>query len=287
MAAKVQKIIFIEHEKCGFSKYYASFSVDISVGKRIFAGLIQKSEDMKIRKITLGLFFAALFVSLTAQAQEASPTATILEENGELVEEPTILSGGDSYTASAPLVVKFQANVEEKEGYTYAYEWSIYPMDTPEAPLLRRYEADTEYTFTASGTFGIRFYITYSTGEGETELEEEYDPITIVISESSLHVPNAFSPNGDGINDVFKVSYKSLVKFDAYIFNRWGQRLYHWGLSDIDNGWDGTYNGSQVKDGVYFIVVNAVGSDGVKYNVKQDVNILRGYTGSSSGSVTE
>lgn len=262
--------------------------MDNSIGKRIFAGLIQKNEIMMIRKIFFLLFWAALFVCINAQAQVASPTATIMEENGNLVEDPTVLSGGDSYTASAPLIVKFEANVEEKEGYTYAYEWSIYPMDTPESPLLRRYEPDTEYTFTESGTFGVRFYVTYSTGEeGATELEEEYDPITIVISESSLHVPNAFSPNGDGINDVFNVSHKSLVKFDAYIFNRWGQRLYHWGLSEIDNGWDGTYNGTQVKDGVYFIVVNAVGSDGVKYNVKQDVNILRGYTGSSSGSVTE
>ena len=130
--------------------------------------------------------------------------------------------------------------------------------------------------------------MTYSTGEdGGGELEEEFDPILITISESSLRVPNAFSPNGDGINDILKVSYKSLVKFNAYIFNRWGQQVYEWGMNDIDGGWDGKFHGTDVKDGVYFIVVKAEGSDRVKYDIKQAVNLLRGFTqtgNSSSGS---
>lgn len=213
-----------------------------------------------------------------------APTGSVLEENGEVVEDPTILYGGDNYTASAPLKVFFEANVEEKEGYSYAYEWRIFPVDDPSSLILRRFEAETEYTFYDSGSFGIKLYITYSANEeDEDAIEEESDAIIITISESSLSVPNAFSPNGDGINDILKVRYKSLVKFNAYIFNRWGQRLYQWGMDNIDGGWDGTFHGKQVKDGVYFIVVNAVGSDGVKYDIKQDVNILRGYSGESSG----
>ena len=54
-------------------------------------------------------------------------------------------------------------------------------------------------------------------------------------------------------------------------------------LSNVDEGWDGTYHGKQVKDGVYFIMVKAVGSDGVEYTKRKDINILRGTNGTLSG----
>ena len=133
------------------------------------------------------------------------------------------------------------------------------------------YESETIYSFAESGQFFVRLIVT------DTELEETLtsDVFMIQIAESELKVPNAFSPNGDGVNDVFKVSHKSLVRFQAYIFNRWGQELYRWNLSHIDDGWDGTAHGRQVPEGVYFIVVEAEGADGVKYNIKGDINILR------------
>ena len=101
-------------------------------------------------------------------------------------------------------------------------------------------------------------------------------------------MPNAFSPNGDGINDVYKAKsgYQSLVEFHAYIFNRWGQKLYEW--TNPADGWDGTYNGKDVKEGVYYVLVKAKGADGRKYNIKRDVNLLRGYDETAgSGTVTE
>ena len=100
-------------------------------------------------------------------------------------------------------------------------------------------------------------------------------------------MPNAFSPNGDGYNDVYKVKdgYKSIVSFEATIFNRWGQKLYSW--NTLDGGWDGKFHGSTVKDGVYFVVVKAKGADGREYNIKRDVNVLTGYSGTGSGSSNE
>ena len=47
-------------------------------------------------------------------------------------------------------------------------------------------------------------------------------------------------------------------------------------------GWDGTYEGTPVKDGVYFVVVQALGADGIKYDIRQAVNLLRGYIEDSS-----
>ena len=98
---------------------------------------------------------------------------------------------------------------------------------------------------------------------------------------SILVMPNTFTPNNDQINDVYKVkSYQNIVEFHAYIFNRWGQKLYEW--TNLEGGWDGTYRGNDVKQGTYFVLVKAKGADGQDYNIRKDVNLLRGYTEGTS-----
>ena len=103
---------------------------------------------------------------------------------------------------------------------------------------------------------------------------------TVVLT-STLVMPNTFTPNHDEINDIYKAkSYQNIVEFRAYIFNRWGQKLYEW--TDLEGGWDGKYRGNDVKQGTYFVLVKAKGADGQTYNIRKDVNLLRGYTEGTS-----
>ena len=139
---------------------------------------------------------------------------------------------------------------------------------------LQHVEENTSYTFTVAG----KHVITLNVVQDGDILESK--SISITISDSHLEMPNAFSPNGDGINDYFqaKTNSKSIVEFHAYIFNRHGQKLYDW--TDWQNeksGWDGTHNGHPVKDGVYFVYVKALGADGTEYNIRRDVNLLRNF----------
>ena len=141
-----------------------------------------------------------------------------------------------------------------------------------------RYEENTEYTFTTAGVNHVTLIF-------KPDIDKEaLDSVVfrITVSMSTLVFPNAFSPNnGDDLNDVFKAKeYRSIIEFHAYIFNRWGQKLYDW--TDPDGGWDGTYNGKDVKEGVYFLLCKAKGADGREYNIKKDVNLLRGYTETTS-----
>ena len=146
-------------------------------------------------------------------------------------------------------------------------------------------ENDVEIEIESSGATVIQPTITYTSKANSVIFweygSEAYPPFKVILAESSLDVPNAFSPNGDGINDYFNVyNAKSLVSFNAAIFNRWGQKLYSWGLDEIGCegcGWDGTYKGNPVKAGVYFVVVKAKGADGIEYEFRKDVNLLRGY----------
>ena len=81
--------------------------------------------------------------------------------------------------------------------------------------------------------------------QDEVLIEEEQEVTTV----SKLSFPNAFSPNGDGKNDKFMAKEcENIAEFHAYIFNRWGQKLFDW--TDAADGWDGTRNGTPVEDGV-------------------------------------
>ena len=74
-------------------------------------------------------------------------------------------------------------------------------------------------------------------------------------SQECIHVPNVFTPNGDGINDTWEISNIWMYP-DAkiFVFNRWGQKLYEGdGTSEY---WNGEYRGKMVPAGTYFFVVN-------------------------------
>ncbi|MDR1003512.1 MAG: gliding motility-associated C-terminal domain-containing protein [Prevotellaceae bacterium] len=203
-----------------------------------------------------------------------APVAVLLSENGTAPAEPVNLYPGDAYTGNAPLEFRFRWQEDDEastDASTLRFEWSFARDAQFTDILLTRFDAETIYTFAETGTFHIRLTVT-DPDTGETVVS---DPFIIRIAESELKVPNAFSPNGDGVNDLFRVAHKSLVRFRAVIYNRWGQEMYRWGLSNIDAGWDGTRRGTPVAAGVYFIVLEAEGADGIRYNIRGDVNLLR------------
>jgi gliding motility-associated-like protein len=71
----------------------------------------------------------------------------------------------------------------------------------------------------------------------------------IIIKEPNLFYPTAFTPNSDGLNDIFSVFGHFITTFEMKIFNRWGEMMFV--TDDLEKGWDGTYNGSAVPEGTY------------------------------------
>lgn len=76
--------------------------------------------------------------------------------------------------------------------------------------------------------------------------------------EPKVYVPTAFSPNNDGINDIFKVITGNVAEFELSIYNRWGQRIFYTNV--LGNGWDGTYQGKACPVDVYMVLVKYSGS---------------------------
>ena len=102
----------------------------------------------------------------------------------------------------------------------------------------------------------------------------------IVVEPSELHIPNVFTPDGDGQNDVFLVESKSLRFLSVEVYSRSGMKVYSF-LGEGEKlknweGWDGNLNNSSIKasPGVYFYIIRAYGWDNIKYDNKDYRGVL-------------
>ena len=105
---------------------------------------------------------------------------------------------------------------------------------------------------------------------------------TVVINlPPKIFVPNAFSPNMDGVNDVFLPVATFMVNnsgnknldYQMRIYNRWGQMLFE--TNDLSIGWDGTYEGQPAQQDVYIYELRCTGFDRHRYNLNGNVTLLR------------
>lgn len=123
------------------------------------------------------------------------------------------------------------------------YNWII-PDGNPNSGSTEDFE--TSFEGMASGTYPITLIVTNSSGciDTITKYVELYDEILVFA-------PNAFTPDGDEYNNLWKVVVANgdLTSFNLKIFNRWGEILFE--SFDSETGWDGTFNGVLVQDGMY------------------------------------
>jgi gliding motility-associated-like protein len=72
----------------------------------------------------------------------------------------------------------------------------------------------------------------------------------VIDSSAMVFVPNVFTPNGDGINGVFKPVFTAEINaYQLTIFNRWGEQVFQ--SNEVTEGWDGTFKGQECTDGTY------------------------------------
>lgn len=168
---------------------------------------------------------------------------------------------------SAPVDITFRAAVSDAAIF---HEWQISADSEFEFIRQQTQELEFNHVFDEMGTFYVRFYAANDAGTCEY-FSETY---TVNVGESQLLCPNAFSPGATpGVNDVWKVSYKSIISFECYIFDRWGTKMTE--FHNPSQGWDGKYKGKYVPAGVYYYVIKAKGADGRVYEKAGDINILK------------
>jgi len=132
----------------------------------------------------------------------------------------------------------------------YSYWWTASPSTTPNVANLM---------------YGTHWaYIKDSLGcVDSTQFEIVYEPCCV------LNLPNAFTPNYDDKNDVFRVMrYGNISLVSLEVYNRWGNMVFR--TTDIDAGWDGNFNGQAAELGTYFYVAR------YKCPLSNDIQLLKG-----------
>jgi len=129
---------------------------------------------------------------------------------------------------------------------------------------------DPTHVYPYGGTYVVTETVTDAAGCTSTYTQ------TIVVTDlpSWIVIPNIFTPNGDGTNDIFKVNTQGITSFEARIYDRWGIELAE--LQAKDAGWDGRTNaGLPVVDGTYYYIIHAKGDDSKNYDMKGFFMLMR------------
>ncbi|MEO6404904.1 MAG: gliding motility-associated C-terminal domain-containing protein [Ferruginibacter sp.] len=173
-----------------------------------------------------------------------------------VVQQVSVSAGGDIFLVSGD-----QAQLNANAVNATSYLW------TPAAGLsstvipnpIAKPVTTTLYTITVKNAVGCT----------------ATDDILITVVPYCVKVKNAFTPNGDGNNDLWQVydQYDCLKNISLMVFNRYGSKVYE--SRDYRNNWDGKYNGKSVPDGTYYAVINFTLINGKVLTIKSDLTVLR------------
>lgn len=165
----------------------------------------------------------------------------------------------DPITGETPLTVNF-TNTSSAEAINFVWDFGTGDSSTVEHP---------NYTFVPLGNF----IVCLKADDGFGCWDTACSAVDIYINSVFL-IPNIFTPNNDGINDIFTIPGIGLQSLDAEIFNRWGQKEYEWHTTN--GGWDGrTASGVVAPDGTYYFIISAKGIDGKEYFEKGTFRLIR------------
>ena len=154
--------------------------------------------------------------------------------------------------ANAPVTVQFTSN----PGGT-GYFWNFGDGGTSTDP-------NPTHTYVEVGEFEVMLVVLTSNGCADTSYKEIF---------VQPHIPNVFTPNGDGKNDRFIIPLQGMASYTLVIYNRWGAKLFE--STDPSKGWDGTTEGKPVPDGTYYFIVRGESRKGKLYEEAGHLTLTR------------
>lgn len=128
----------------------------------------------------------------------------------------------------------------------------------------------TSTVFNQPGTYTVTLFAT------KGDCQDSKQRIIKVEVPSSMVIPNVFTPNGDGVNDLFFLKASNLSSINAVIFDRWGHKVFDVTSEKGNVEWDGKNQfGKEVAEGTYFYLIKAIGKDNQSYDYKGTISLYR------------
>ncbi len=126
------------------------------------------------------------------------------------------------------------------------------------------------HTYTDPGLYSIVLISGNQFGCSDTLTRDHYIRIYTL---PKVFIPNAFTPNGDGANDVLQVYTQGVKFFEWKIFDRWGEKVFE--SNNVNDGWDGTYKGKEAAPGVYSYYLKLVFDDNSSRTMKGGTTLMK------------
>lgn len=124
------------------------------------------------------------------------------------------------------------------------------------------------HTFENTGDYPVAMIVKNKWGCADTMVK-----VLNIGEEFSLYVPNAFTPNGDNINDTFQPKGVGITNYNLQVFDRWGEKLFD--TKDFYTGWDGSFKGKSCTDDIYIWKINVEMPGGKARMLNGYVNLIR------------
>jgi len=145
--------------------------------------------------------------------------------------------------------------------FAFKYQWTISDGGSYS-------DWSPSHTFNEVGAYNVSL-IAYSMNGCNDTLSK----ILTVNEIYKIYIPNSFTPNGDGNNNVWKPKIISGDKIDLEIFNRWGELIYH--SKDESASWDGTYKNEICQEGMYLYMLKVTSKTKKIYYYRGMISLLR------------
>lgn len=97
--------------------------------------------------------------------------------------------------------------------------------------------------------------------------------VTVEYLPNGVFIPNIFSPNGDGKNDMIFVHGSHIDKLELFIYDRWGEKVFETFSKDL--GWDGTYKGKRLNSAIFVYYLNVTFADGTEFHKHGNITLIR------------
>lgn len=174
--------------------------------------------------------------------------------------------------------------VDSLNPYGMLFNWTAVPNAAGYEVSLDR---GSTYSPPSSGSAGLQHRVTglqpntavhfmiRATGRYSCETSDTVQVKTTTLNPfgNGIYAPNAFTPNGDGVNDKWMVAGTAIASIRLIIYNQWGGQVFV--TTDLSKGWDGTYNGQRSPAGLYSYSLEAIMQDGTKINKGGQFSLLR------------
>ena len=129
---------------------------------------------------------------------------------------------------------------------------------------------DVTHNYTELGVYDVSLLATTAHGcRDSLTLYEEVE----IIGAGEIAFPNAFTPNGDGLNDTFRPVSQGVIKYELLVYNRWGELIFT--TKDLSAGWDGKVGGEYAKPDVYVWKAQGKFTNGRSFELAGDITLIR------------